>query len=595
MSGIYGLFRKDGLTVEKQTLQAMRGAMEEWGPDAHGDWIAGNLGMGFLLMRNTPESFCERLPLQDADNSRYVLTADARIDNRDELCDHFRISKPERKTVADSQLIWLAFDKWGAECSKYLVGAYAFAVWDCREQRLMLARDHMGFRPLYVYEDARKFVFASDVQAVLAVGDIPKELDEEAIAAARMQYTRLLRERSLYRGINKLPPAHTLAVTSRSTTRFRYWDPTKIASIRFNSNDEYAEQMRILVQEAVKSGVRSAFPVGSHLSGGLDSSAVTVLAAQQFHRENSRLDGVFAWSPAPQAHDYPLRDERARVEAVCERVRVDCTYSDLTTDDILQMWQRDLSLKPQDTMYNEPVVRRQAVAKGIRTLLSGWGGDEFATFNGRGYFSEQFLRLRWHDLWAEMQKLRQARDATYKSLVVKHLILPLLPAALYRRRRNLFPAELMDDPHISQRAKHYLRLMATDGRPRSSLRQNQISAFEIGWLTYRIEGWAAQSLENRIEYRYPLLDRRVLEYCLGLPPEQFVRNGWTRYVFRNAMTDILPECICWDSDIKVEEAKVGATTPLVAQASQLFIEGCQSGRIRLQGVSSMWQDKLLPI
>ncbi|MEM7134231.1 MAG: asparagine synthase-related protein [Chloroflexota bacterium] len=592
MSGIYGLLRKDGAPVEPNTLHNMQSAMEEWGPDDHGCWHEGNFGMGFLLMHNTPESFFEQQPIQDSSNSRVVLAADARIDNRDELCETFRIPTAERETLPDSQLMMMAYKKWGEDCPKHLLGAYAFAVWDCREQRLFLVRDHMGFRPLYMYEDRQKFVFASDVRAVLAVEGVPQDLDQDMVAAARMQYTKLLREKSLYQDIYKLLPAHSLTSNRQSTKKTHYWHYLDAKKVRLSSNEEYAEQMNRLVQEAIGCRLRSAFPIGSHLSGGLDSSSITVLASRLLRKRGDQLTGIFSWSPPPEVDGDQLTDERRHIELICQLEQLSCTYTQLSTEDIFTAWQSDIRYKPLSLMHHEVSVCRQAESLGVRTLLSGWGGDEFATFNGRGYFSHQLLYFQWRKLLIELYKRRQVRGTSYRSSVINDLILPLIPKSLYQRRPNLLPRELREIPQVSAKEHRYLRLLFIEGRNRATKEQNHINALTNGWLLNRIESWMVHALPARIEYRYPLLDRRLLEFCIGLPMEQFVQNGWSRFIFRKAMTDVLPESICWLPNIKVEESITRSAPLQVRNAYKIFLKQFQSGQLQLNGVFSMSHEHL---
>lgn len=593
MSGIFGVFRRDGAPVNLPVLNAMREGMAEWGPDSQDSWVSDNFAAGFLLMRNTPESFHEHQQIIEPSEPRYLISADARIDNRDELCTLFNISTVAASVTPDSELIKLAYQKWGERYPEHLVGAYAIAIWDCKNQTLHLTRDHMGFRPLYVFESSKVVVFASDVEAILRSGEVARNLDSEAVTAARAQYTPYLRERSLIKGIKKVLPACSLSINRYSSFTQEYWSPSRCKKVRFETDAEYADAMREQLIQAVQSSVRSAYPIGSHLSGGLDSSAVTVAASRCLRKSGRKLDGVFSWSPAPVIGDYPLADERAKIQEVCELQQIECNYSDLTVDDIIEVWLADMSTRPQDTMCSELPVRRAASGLGIRTMLSGWGGDEFATSNGRGFFCEQLLRFRFRVLLSEMKQRHEVRGTSYRSMIINHLLMPLLPTGLYSQRRNLVPSELLNDSELSDEAKKYWHKLAVKNRHRTSITQHQINALDLGWLTYRIEGWTARSVGQAMEYRYPLLDRRLIEFCMGLPPEQFVKNGWARYVFRAAVSDIIPESICWGLDNKQESAVRKATAKKTAEAIQIFTAMCQAGSAEFDGISCMWQDRLL--
>lgn len=596
MSGIYGLFRKDGSPVGKETLDAMATAIGEWGPDGHGQWHHENFGTGFLLMRNTPESFHEALPIEFEDSCGSVLTADARIDNRAELCALFQIPVSKRTVLTDSHLLTLAYGKWGVDCPKHVTGAYAFAVWNPQAQNLFLARDHMGFRPLYFFEDRNKLVFASDVRAILAIDGVPRLLNQEAVVAARTGRGAYLIERSLYQDIRKVAPAHTVQVSRDRSQKQRYWSPEDAPAIRYRSDQEYGAAMLDLVNQAVACRLRSAFPIGSHLSGGLDSGAITILANRQLAEQSKQLEGIFTWSPAPRVEEYPLADERERIEKICQAEGLQCSYVDLTVENILQLWQEDMSVKPLATVYCESAVRKEAMSRGIRVLLSGWGGDEFATFHGTGFYSEKALKFQWRTLLAELRDRNARETGAMRSVLLNQLMMPLLPRWLkHLYRRSQIPKELVGNHEVKRETRQSLVNMVVGYSPKPTVRDNLLLPIEQGSLSYRIDGWSARGVSERIEYRYPLLDRRLIEFCFGIPTEQFVHEGWTRYIFRNAMTGVLPDSICWGTELKVEQARVADMQPKIKEASRTFTDKYNRGQIQLDGPSSMWQDSILPI
>lgn len=593
MSGIYGLFYRDGRTVTESEMCAMREAIPEWGRDDHGHRIMGNLGMGTLIVHDTPESLFERQPLQCSQTDYFMLCADVRIDNREDLCTSLAVSVKEQTTTPDSALLLKAYVRWGKACLDRIVGAFAFAVWNNRENHLFLARDHIGFRPLYYFSTREKLIFASDVRAIVAIAGVTIPLDPHAISAARFQFTPFLKEHSLYREVYKLLPAASLLVDRKQIHKEIYWHPERYPLLRYSSNDEYARAMLEKVHQAMKSTLRTIHPVGAHLSGGLDSSAVTIIASRMIRERGRHLSGVFSWSPPPRVEDYPMSDERRFVELVCEIEGLSCTYSSLTVDDVLETWMSDIRSMPQDVVYSEVSVRRSAARQGIRTIVSGWGGDEFATFNGRGFYSEQLIRLQWLNLISEMRAQHRLKGSRYTGMFLKHLFWPLLPARLYGRRRGILPNQLLDDPHISKEGLELMKLLSVKLRPRATIRQNHLNFLEQGWLTYRLESWIARGLEQRIDYRFPLLDRRLLEFCFGLPPEQFVQKGWNRFIFRNAMNGTLPDSICWQWDNKTEPATVAARQAVIEKASLRFAEICKNRELDSELISSMWRDKLL--
>ena len=176
MSGIFGLVNLNGEPVTTAALSAMQHAMAFWGPDGGEQWCEDAAGLGQLRLHDTPESRSEQLPRWFPDY-KLAFTAEARIDNRDELCERFGIAPAQRPHTPDSVLILRAYLHWGEACPERLVGDWSFAVWHPAERRLFLARDHYGVTALYYYQDAERFAFASSRKALYALGvPLPPDL-----------------------------------------------------------------------------------------------------------------------------------------------------------------------------------------------------------------------------------------------------------------------------------------------------------------------------------------------------------------------------------------------------------------------------------
>lgn len=543
MSGIFGIFHKHGQAVVPTTLDAIATAMVHWGPDGRGCWCEGEVGLGHLMLHNTPESQHEQAPLQHPAYPQMVITAAARIDNRDELFERLAIAGVQRAMMTDSELILHAYARWGEACPQHLLGAYAFAIWDRRQQRLFCARDHMGFCPFYYHETAQIFVFASDIKGVLAVEGVPYRVDEEALFAIRYFGSHDLKERTPLYDVRKLPPATTLTLAAHSRRPAAYWRPEDAPMLPKMALDDYAEQLRAHLNRSIAACLRSAFPIGSHLSGGLDSSSITVLANRQLRAQGRELAATYSWSPPPKPEEYPLQDERALIEAVCTQEELRCNYVQLTADDVAAIRARNPITEPTETLHHESVICRQASQQNIRTLLSGWGGDEIVTFDGAGFLAELFLKGRWPKLLQEMHLRSRQQGSNLLSIFKGHVLLPLVPDSVFRRLvwHPLTERRI----ELSRRQRSMIRRHLARTRTCVGVRRTQLHLLDNAHLTKRIESWAAYAMEKRIEYRYPLLDRRLLDYCLGLPAEMTFQQGWKRYHFRYALHQILPDTVVW--------------------------------------------------
>ena len=181
MSAVFGVINLDGRPAAKHELDLMRAALAEHGPDGSGIWTEGHIGFGQRLMCFTPEDRLERQPVSHA-GGQYVLVSDARIDNRLELMHELGILPAEARELPDSTFILRAWEKWGADCARHLIGAFVFALYDAREQTVVIARSQMGERSLFYYETPQLFAFASAPKGLFALPFVPREINEQSVA-----------------------------------------------------------------------------------------------------------------------------------------------------------------------------------------------------------------------------------------------------------------------------------------------------------------------------------------------------------------------------------------------------------------------------
>ena len=184
----------------------MEGALNHWNADITGKWTNEAVGFGHLMLYNTPESLNEKLPFNKTDSS-LTITADARIDNREELYTLLNLTAEEQQ-LPDSTLIVLLYEKYGEDCVKHLIGDFAFAIWDDRTQKLFCVRDHMGVKPFFYYRDDNYFAFASELKGLLALPDIDKSINEQFLYNRMFHNSDQLDDTTLYQHIHRLAPAH---------------------------------------------------------------------------------------------------------------------------------------------------------------------------------------------------------------------------------------------------------------------------------------------------------------------------------------------------------------------------------------------------
>jgi asparagine synthase (glutamine-hydrolysing) len=373
MSGILGLIYQDGRTVHDGQLRAMSDAIAHRGPDNSGLWCKDSAGFGHRMLWTTPESLHEKLPQWD-EACQLAITADARLDNRAELIAQLGLQNYPSDCLADSQILLAAYQRWQAACLDHLLGDFAFAIWDNNNRTLFCARDHFGIKPFYFYTHAQTFAFASEIKALLALEEIPDQLNEVRIAdylSFSLNDPRI----TSYRDIWRLPPAHILTLQVDDAPQERqYWQLDPNREICHASDEDYAQEYRHHFLEAVRCRMRSAFPIGAHLSGGLDSSSVAC-SARHLSLE-MRQDPIHTFSHTYP--DVPASDESEFIRKVLAQDHF--IHHDIRGDVLgaLTEWENLFAAVDDGLIgnaYFNWIINRAAQKSGVRILMSGFDGD----------------------------------------------------------------------------------------------------------------------------------------------------------------------------------------------------------------------------
>lgn len=548
MSGIFGIYHFDGEPVSQEDIESMMAPLARNGPDGSRTWVRGPYALGCTKLQTTPESLYEQLPELDPETG-LVLTADVRIDNREELLDALGIRLGEARTIPDSSLILRAYMKWGEDCPHHLLGAFAFAICDTGKNSFFCARDQIGFKPFYYYHSRSSFLFATEVRSILQLAAVPRKVNETTLASYLVQ-RHDDRESTFYEEIRRLPPAHTLTVSQGQLRKNRYWKLEPGPRLKLASDGEYAEALRAHILTAVKSHLRSSHPTGVMLSGGLDSASVAGIAARELGEQGQHLTAVC--SALPENHAGAEVDERTFMEAIrAQEHNIDLVHVLAagvtpfdTLDDSFQLMHRP----PFDPFaYMTAALLRAAHEQGVRPLLNGAGGDSAASFAGAGSLRQLFVQC------AELV-LGRSKDQSLERLSAWHLLRhellnPLSPdllVRLYLRTKGKEPLSWLSSYAIRP---EFAARMHLDLPPRHRLlpkvRDQIVGYIHSGPLQEILEEWACRSAAVGIELRYPLLDKRLIEFCARVPADQHVRDGFRRSLMRRAMQGIVPHEVLW--------------------------------------------------
>lgn len=552
MSAIVGLYAMDGRPVNRGDVERMVASVAHRGVDGAGVWNEGPVGLGHRMLWATPESLHEHLPLVNQTGD-VILTADARIDNRDELIATLGLNDYPPSEISDSELILATYAEWGDRCPGRLLGDFAFAIWDRRRQTLFCARDPMGVRPLFYHQSGRTFLFASEIKALLCLSEVPRRLNEVKVAD---HLVPVFEDKAItfYRDIFRMPAAHSMTVGREGTRVRQYWTLDPSREVRLGSDEEYAEAFAEIFTDAVRCRLRSAFPVGSMLSGGLDSSSIVCTARKLLAEDGGRPLRTFsAIFPSLQKVDRRI-DERPYIDAVVAMggikphyVRADC-FSPLAG----VVWHDDEAV-PAPNLYMDLAVFKAARREGARILLSGWDGDSTVS-HGYEYFQELARTGKWKTLVVEataLSKRLSNRSATPLRIMWQLGFRPLVPESAIHvsrilRGRSQRALEVIGtiNPIFAKRiglTERVQSLRAHVSNRAHTAREDHWRCLTSGLLVYGLELLDKAAAPCSLELRYPLCDRRLIEFCLALPPEQKLRQGWNRAVMRRAMANVLPQ------------------------------------------------------
>ncbi len=555
MSGIAGVWNLGGRPVDKAELNRMADSLAHRGPDGSGVWSEGAVGLAHCMLSATPEAMYESLPMTNR-RGDLAITADARIDNRDELISSLAIGGPATE-VGDSELILGAYEKWGEDCPTKLVGDFAFAIWDDRIQRLFCARDHFGVKPFYYYFCEDTFVFASEIKGIFQLSQIPRRINQARIADFLVMQTEPIdRTCTFYEDVLRLPAAHSMLVRRRQRELRSYWSLDPAREIRHSSDEECTEAFLEVFGKAVECRLRGA--TGSMLSGGLDSSAVVGMAHKLLTERDDRLQ-TFSAVAKDETDCAETRSVNATISGLLGLEPCKITPEQFSTflpdvDRALQ-WTDDLfDMLLLDTRLMTYSAARQ---RGLRSLLDGVDGDIVTSHR------EAYLRFL---LRAGALKTAVAEASGYSTffacytvgspwqLLYKHGRAAFVPLALRKLGLRLLGrktklGDLTKDSIINLDFAARIRLaerFETNARNRSpehvaTLREHHMHTIVAPFVTVALERYDRVASVFSIEPRHPFLDKRLAEYCLALPWRQLVHRGRQKHVLRRSMAGILPE------------------------------------------------------
>jgi len=459
-------------------------------------------------------------PMSNEDRSIWIVS-NSEIYNFIELRTELQSRGHIFRTKSDTEVILHLYEEAKEGCLDKLEGMFAFAIWDKRKQRLFLARDRIGIKPLHYYRDQRSFLFASEIKALLQHRAIDKSLNYAAID----QYFNFLytvEPNTIFKNIHKLAPGHYL-VCERSGTRIKkYWNVESPCAREFKE-EYFAEKLREELKKSVLMTLRSDVPLGVFLSGGIDSSTITGLASQCSPRVKS-FSVIFKER---------MYSEREYIQLAAKAFNTDHHELIVTVEDAVESIPKIASMLDEPFADSSciPVYCLSRLAKAhVKTVLTGEGGDEL------------FAGYPWH-----LHKLRQGPELSSRRSLEWRTVFD------YQSRRELYSYDLnkkmrgesLKNLNINQdilkRLKGLDKLLYIDLR--TYLPSDMLVKMD------------RMSMMNSLEARLPLLNRDFLNFCISIPPELKLKKGIRKYIMKMAFRKLLPRQI-------IKREKMGFSIPI---------------------------------
>jgi asparagine synthase (glutamine-hydrolysing) len=432
------------------------------------------------------------------------ITADARIDGREELIEKLKSELTPQQSPSDAELILYAYQVWGDDCVKHLIGDFAFAVWDSRLQRLFCARDHFGVKPFFFAHLPDDLILSATINCLRQDPRVSETLNEVAVGDYLLFGVNQDLSTTIFKDIQRLPPAHCLSVANGTLKTWRYWTPDISTELRFRDPQSYVERFRELLSCAVADRLRTD-RVAVSMSGGLDSTSLTAIARKQLKDDAALKAFTVVYDnliPDQERHYSTLAAEHLGISITHVNADRYTLFDEQVPGDMDQP--EPFLLSPLTGQFNDLL---RLCAGHASIALTGYDGDAFMTEPQKSRF-----------------KLRSKLKRIFRRYPPAHLLPAWVNESFARRTmlRDRWKQSLTNPDDPIQRRPSAMRALNSKG-----------------WAAL-FEGYAPAATKLQLEVRHPFIDLRLVEYLLSIPAVPWCVN---KHILRVAMKDMLPAAI----------------------------------------------------
>lgn len=546
MCGICGFwgFRNDKL------LKSMSKAIHHRGPDDEGYYIGKNISLGMRRLSIIDLSTGKQ-PIYNEDKS-IVIVYNGEIYNYKELRQELEMKGHRFSTNTDTEVVVHSYEEYGENCLEKFNGMFAFALWNKKNKKLLLARDRLGIKPLYYYFDGKKLIFASEIKAILADKKIKKELNENSLVDY-LTFQNIMDNKTFFKGISILLPAHCLIFEDGKIAMNEYWKPD-YSKKHLEKNEDYVGKFQKIFKDAVKRHMISDVPVGSYLSGGFDSSSVAAMASEISGKRLETFSGRF--------EEGGIYDEAAAAKKVAERIKAKPYTITIKPKDFLD------SINEIVYHLDEPKVALPAfsqyhvsklVSKHVKVVLTGHGGDEL--FAGYPIYKTAYFKELIKKNPFNIFKIFNLAKADELPRFLYFLLFPLFSKEVgfglfimfnKNHRKKLFTKKFYE------KIKNYNPVESLDNYLKSGNLSYSDKIEHLYLKTYLPSLFIIEDklgMAHSIEARIPFCDNELVEFALSVPIEHKLYNNELKHIVKEGMKSRLPAEL-------YKRPKLGFPTPL---------------------------------
>jgi asparagine synthase (glutamine-hydrolysing) len=532
MSGIVGVFHRDGTPLVVDQLRSMTDFLAYRGPDGRDMWLDSEVGFGHALLKTSIEPGSQKQPIHV---ESLWITADLRLDSKADLISKLQVLGLRiGGQTSDAELVLHAYAAWGPGCLDHLRGDFSFAVWDSVAKALFCARDHFGIKPFYYAEPGKAFIFSNTLDCLRRHAGVSSELNEEAIGDFLLFGWNYNESTTSFRDIQRLPAAHWLLVSREGFQTKRYWYPPTQERISYARSEEYVDNFMELFQAAIVDRLPPD-RAGILLSGGLDSGAVTAVASAY----SKTRGGSPSLKSYTVGYDSLIPDsEGFYARQSSEHLGIPNEYLPLDNIELFEKWD-DAEYRcpepPADPFYANKIELYRRIASYCRVALCGEGADNLMYFQMWPYIKDLRRRREWSRLVFETAWFLWIRP------------LPWLGVA--RGIQGLFakPGEGSRVPpwvapdfarriRLEERCKERNRFLVGADRHVSRPKAHA-SMLSPQWTGF-FESDDPGATRYPVEVRYPFMDLRIVSYLLAIPVFPW---AYKKKLLRDSMFNKLPE------------------------------------------------------